>query len=418
MDRSQSSKPFDISKSEVWEAWLQVKANRGAAGVDGVELDEFEDRLQDNLYRVWNRMASGSYFPPPVRAVDIPKPDGGVRTLGVPTVGTRVAQTVAAKRLEAACEPRFDDNSVRGSGPDGTRIRPWSGACGDRCWQRPWVVDLDIQRFFDLRGLGVAGSRGRVAGCWRHGWVCMSADGWGWSMPSQLTGTRAAREPGTPQGGPVSPVLANLFLHYAFDAWVRREWPGVAWERYADDVIVHCSSQAQAERVLAAIGARMGGVGLELDPDKTRIVYCGTERAAWWNGFRKFTFLGFEFRRRRAHAKRGGQVTVFTPAVSPQARKRMSRRVRSWHLHRRTDLSFADLAGWVNPVVRGWMGYYGAFRRSELTPLFQQINRVLVKWVRLKWRRFRNWQKLIARWEQVVTDYPDYFAHWRWANSL
>lgn len=414
MDRSQSSKPFDISKSEVWEAWVQVKANRGAAGVDGVELDEFEDRLQDNLYRVWNRMASGSYFPPPVRAVDILKPGGGVRTLGVPTVADRVAQTVAAKRLEAACEPRFDDDSF-GFRP-GRNAHQAVERCRDRCWRRPWVVDLDIRRFFDcvdwellvraVESLEVAA----WVGLYVRRWLAVDA--------VAVDGTRVARERGTPQGGPISPVLANLFLHYAFDAWMRREWPGVAWERYADDVIVHCSSQAQAERVLAAIGARMGGVGLELHPDKTRIVYCGTERAAWWDGFRKFTFLGFEFRRRRAHAKRGGQVTVFTPAVSPQARKRMSRRVRSWHLHRRTDLSFADLAGWVNPVVRGWMGYYGAFRRSELTPLFQQINRVLVKWVRLKWRRFRNWQKLIARWEQVVTDYPEYFAHWRWADSL
>lgn len=413
MSKSQSSKPFDIAKSEVWQAWLAVKANRGAAGVDGVELDVFEADVQNNLYKVWNRMSSGSYMPPPVRSVEIPKSNGGVRTLGVPTIADRVAQTVAAKRLETVVEPLFADDSY-GFRP-GRSAHDAVAVCRDRCWQRRWVIDLDIRRFFDCVDWQLL--MRAVESLDVPAWVGLYVRRWLAVDAVDADGDHKVRERGTPQGGPISPVLANLFLHYAFDAWMGREWPQVRWERYADDAIVHCSSYHQAERVLSAITARMGEVGLELHPDKTKIVYCGKDRAEWWNGPRKFTFLGFEFRRRGARTKDGTPITAFSPAVSKQALKRMNQTMRSWRLHRRTDTSFADIARMVNPIVRGWMTYYGKFRRSQLYPMLRRLNRILGKWARNKWRRYRTWKRFNARWEHVVTAYPTYFAHWQWVTS-
>jgi RNA-directed DNA polymerase len=407
-------KPFDISKIEVWAAWEQVRANRGAAGMDGVELAEFENRLRDNLYRVWNRMASGSYFPEPVRSVDIPKPGGGVRTLGVPTIADRVAQTVAAKRLEIVCEPLFCDDSY-GFRP-GRSAHDAVARCRDRCWQRRWVVDVDIASFFDevdwdlliraVEALDVPS------------WVVLYVRRWLAADAVGPDGTVRARLRGTPQGGPVSPVLANLFLHWAVDAWLKREHPTVSWERYADDIVLHCVSKGQAEQVLDALARRMDEVGLRLHPEKTRIVYCGTDCAPAWDGARKFTFLGFDFRRRSAMRKDGKRTMTFAPAVSNTARKRMSQIMRSWRIARRTDLNFADLANWVNPVVRGWMNYYGAFRRSELYPLLMQLNAMLAKWVRRKYRRFQRWDRLVRRWQQVVAERPNYFVHWRWITGI
>jgi RNA-directed DNA polymerase len=407
-------KPFAVSKAEVFEAWLQVAANRGAAGIDGVELDEFEDRLQDNLYRVWNRMASGSYFPAAVRSVEIPKPDSGVRVLGVPTVADRVAQTVAARRLEAAAEPRFHADSFG--------FRPCRSAhdavrqCRDRCWQRHWVVDLDIARFFDSVDWELLMKA--VESLEVPSWVVLYVRRWLAVDAIAFDGGRSVRDRGTPQGGPVSPVLANLFLHYAFDTWIDREFPTVRFERYADDVIVHCASLRQAEEVLAAIADRMAEVGLALHPEKTKIVYCGMDRAEGWKGPRSFTFLGFEFRRRGNRTRDGKMRTTFSPAVSKAAKRRMNRVMRSWNLHRHVTSTFAEIADWVNPVVRGWMRYYGAFRRSELYPILRQLNRRILKWVRRKYKRFRPWKRLLRRWAQVTAEWPDYFAHWQWVTSF
>lgn len=407
-------KPFDVSKAEVWTAWLAVAANRGAGGADGIGIDDFEEDLQDNLYKVWNRMASGSYFPPPVRAVEIPKPGGlGTRTLGVPTVGDRVAQRVAAARIEAAVEPMFHADSF-GFRP-GRSAHDAVEQCRGRCWSRKWVIDLDIAKFFDevdwTRLLKAVESLDLPA------WVALYVRRWLAAPVVGSDGAERVRDRGVAQGGPVSPVLANLFLHYAFDAWMGREFPTVQWERYADDAVVHCVSLRQAEEVLAAIEARMGEVGLRLHPEKTRIVYCGTERPGGWSGPRKFTFLGFDFRRRSAKRPDGSGITTFGPAVGKAARKRMSQVMRSWRLASRTDLSFADLAEWVNPRVAGWMNYYGRFRRSELYPLLGQLNAMLAKWVRRKYRRFRRWDRLNRRWRQVVAQRPDYFVHWRWIDG-
>jgi RNA-directed DNA polymerase len=412
MDTLKSSgKPFEISKWEVWEAYRQVKANRGAAGVDEVTLGEFEADLKNNLYRIWNRMSSGSYFPPPVKAVEIPKPHGeGSRVLGVPTVADRIAQTVVARRLEEKVEPIFH--------PDSYGYRPNRSAldavarCRQRCWKSDWVVDLDIQKFFDSVPWQLV-VKAVVVHC-RDPWVLLYVKRW-LAAPLQLPdGSLQERDRGTPQGSALSPVLANLFLHYAFDAWMGREYPGVRFERYADDAIVHCATKKQAERLLEAIGNRLAEVGLQLNPAKTRIVYCKDGRRRLDHEHTSFTFLGFTFRARGARSRNGVNFTGFLPAVSKDALNKMSREVRRWRLHLLTGRTLADLARQINPIVRGWMQYYGACYRTVLDPLLRRINAYLVRWLRRKYQRLRPFKKALACWQRITRQQPCLFAHWAW----
>jgi RNA-directed DNA polymerase len=350
-------KPFVIPKQLVWEAWRQVRAKKGAPGVDGQALEEFEADLRDNLYVIWNRMSSGSYFPPPVRAVVIPKPHGGgVRTLGVPTIADRIAQTVAAMYMEPLVEPRFH--------PDSYGYRPLKsgleavGTCRQRCWKYDWVIDLDVQKFFDEVPWDlVVKAVEAVTDC---RWVLLYVKRWLAAPSQQPDGTLIERVKGTPQGSAISPILTNLFMHYAFDAWMARNHPDCPFERYADDAVVHCASRYQAEAVLGGIATRMGEVGLLLHPQKTRIVYCKDSNRRAEHEHTSFTFLGFAFRPRKAvNGANGMRFTSFVPAISPEALKAKGARLRSLWIHRRTHLSLNDLARWLNPIVAGWMNYYG-----------------------------------------------------------
>lgn len=408
-----SGKPFEISKWEVWEAYQQVKRNQGAAGVDGVSIAEFETNLKNNLYRVWNRMSSGTWFPPAVRAVEIPKPHGGgTRVLGIPCVADRVAQTVVARRLEAAVEPVFHGDSF-GYRPGRSALEAVE-RCRQRCWRRDWVVDLDVAKFFDSVPWGLI-----VKAVEAHTdapWVVLYVKRW-LAAPVQMPdGTVAERDRGSPQGSPISPVLANLFMHYAFDAWLEREFPTVQFERYADDAVLHCVTERQAHRVLAALQERMAEVGLRLHPDKTRIVYCkdGTRRGSYEHT--SFTFLGFTFRARDARARDGRRFLSFLPAISKDALIKISGVVRSWRLHRRVHLTFAELATMINPIVAGWMQYYGRFRRSALYPLLARINAYLVRWIRKKYRRLQALRTAQRKLTEITHRYPRLYAHWRWVS--
>jgi group II intron reverse transcriptase/maturase len=406
-------KPFEISKRAVWEAYQRVKANKGAPGVDAVSLEEFEKDLKGNLYKIWNRMSSGSYFPPPVRAVEIEKPHGGgIRLLGVPTVADRVAQTVVARVLEERVEQIFHPDSY-GYRPSRSALHAVE-ACRRRCWKTDWVIDLDIQKFFDSVPWPLIVKA--VEANTDLPWVVLYVRRW-LAAPLQLSdGTLRQRDRGTPQGSAVSPVLANLFLHYAFDAWTAREFPAIAFERYVDDAVVHCVSERQARQVLAAITERMAQVGLALHPDKTRIVYCrdGKRRGSYEHT--SFTFLGFTFRARGARTRNGKMFTAFLPAISKDALKKVTAVVRSWRLHRRTNLSEADLARTINPIVRGWMNYYGAFYKSAMYPLLARINAYLMRWLRGKFKRFQGRKAARAAWEQAVANRPRFFAHWAWVT--
>ncbi len=411
MSRSSSSnKSFAIPKSLVWEAYQRVAANKGAAGVDGQSIEEFETDLRDNLYKIWNRMSSGSYFPPPVMAVEIPKSHGeGTRVLGVPTVADRIAQTVVALQLEARVESIFHDDSY-GYRPQRSALDAVE-VCRTRCQRKDWVIDLDVAKFFDSvdHDLIVKAVEANTD----QAWVVLYVKRWLQAPLALPDGTVRERDRGTPQGSAVSPVLANLFLHYAFDAWMEREFPSVEFERYADDAVVHCVTEKQARYVLARLADRMDEVGLRLHPDKTKIVYCKDDNRRGSSEHTSFVFLGFKFCRRTVRTRRGVLFTGFAPAISPEALKAISGQVRRWRLHRRTRHELDDLAAWINPIVRGWINYYGRFYRSMLHPLLKRINAYLVRWARNKYRRLASFKKVKVWWFAVVDRQSDLFAHWR-----
>jgi len=408
-----TNKPFVISKELVMEAYGRVKANQGAAGVDGVSLEEFEKDLRNNLYKIWNRMSSGTYFPPPVKAVEIPKP-GGTRMLGVPTVGDRVAQTVVALTLEARTESIFHDDSY-GYRPGRSALHAVE-QCRQRCWKKDWVLDLDVQKFFDSvdHTLMVKAVEANTD----QRWVVLYVKRW-LVAPLQLPdGTLQARDRGTPQGSAVSPVLANLFMHYAFDLFLSREFPAVQFERYADDAVVHCVTERQAREVWAALAERLNSVGLRLHPDKTKIVYCKDAKRRGSFERVSFTFLGYTFRPRKSRQKDGSFYVGFLPAVSPEALKAMGRQVREWRIHLRTGLDLTELAARINPIVLGWMNYYGRFYRSALHRFLQRINTYLMRWAQKKYRRLRSFKRFRAWWTALVVREPGLFRHWAWTSAF
>jgi RNA-directed DNA polymerase len=408
-----ADKPFVIPKQLVWEAYEKVKANKGAAGVDGCSVEDFEEDLRGNLYKIWNRMSSGTYFPPPVKAVEIPKP-GGTRILGVPTVADRIAQTVVALALEPRTESIFHDDSY------GYRQRRSAlqavERCRQRCWKKDWVLDLDVQKFFDSvdHSLMVKAVEANTS----QRWVVLYVRRW-LVAPLQLPdGTLQERDRGTPQGSAVSPVLANLFMHYAFDVYLAREFPLVDFERYADDAVVHCVTERQARQVWAALAARMEEVGLRLHPDKTKLVYCKDSRRRGSFESTSFKFLGYTFAPRKARYPDGKAFTSFLPAVSPEALKAMSQQVREWRIHRRTRLELDELADWINPIVSGWMTYYGRFYRSQLYPFLRRINTYLMRWARKKYKRLRSYKRFRAWWTGLVQRAPGLFKHWAWDREF
>ena len=404
-------KSQDIPKQLVWDAWLKVKKKGGAAGADGVTIEQFEEDLSGNLYGLWNRMSSGSYFPGPVRAVEIPK-KGGTRVLGIPNVVDRVAQTAAAMALGPSVEPMFHEDSYAYR-PGRARVDAVA-VCRERCFRKDWVVDLDIRAFFDsipwelmLRAVA------------RHSdqkWVVMYVERWLQAPMQRPDGTLVQRVKGTPQGSPISPVLANLFLHYGLDAWMVREFPAIQFERFADDAVIHCVSERQARVVRAAVARRLAEVGLELHPDKTRIVYCKDSNRQGSYEQVSFTFCGYTFRPRKAYNhSRHVAFTGFMPAVSPGKLTVMSRRVASWRIHRRVNLTLDDLAAGINQVLRGWLAYFTAFYPSAVSPLCDRIDNHLMRWARWKYKRLERSGKRARAWlTGVQLRTPGLFVHWRY----
>jgi RNA-directed DNA polymerase len=405
------TKPFAIPKALVWNAFQRVKANGGSAGVDDESIEAFEECLGDNLYKLWNRMGSGCYFPPPVKAVPIPKKSGGTRTLGVPTVADRVAQTVVKMVLEPVLEPVFDRDSF-GYRP-GRSALDAVALVRRRSWDYDWVVEFDIKGLFDnidhellLRALRKH--------C-RIPWVLLYVERWLNAPMETPEGTLVARERGTPQGGVVSPLLANLFLHYALDAWLRREMRSVRFCRYADDAVLHCKSEVQARFVLRKLGERLRACGLELHPEKTRIVYCHDVNRQGAYPTDPLTFLGYTFRPRKAVDKYGRMYVNFSPGVSREALRAMRQTVRGWHLQLMNDKELSDLSNMFGPVIRGWANYYGRFHSKALKPLWRHVNDYLVRWMRRKHKHLARGVTRAARaLARLADSAPRSFVHWEW----
>lgn len=403
-------KPFNISKEIVREAFYRVKANQGAAGIDGKTIEDFEKDLERNLYKIWNRMSSGTYFPPAVRTVEIPKKDGGVRKLGVPTVADRVAQMVAKLYLEPKVEPHFHEDSY-GYRPGRSAIQA-VGKAQERCWKYAWVVDLDIRAFFDTLDHSLI-----LKAVKKHTderWILLYVERW-LKAPVQTTdGILVARDQGSPQGSVISPLISNIFMHHAFDAWMRKTYPGVPFERYADDAVVHCTTEKQAKYIQSEVAKRLALCKLELHPEKTKIVHCQHAKRRQTYDHIQFDFLGFSFRPRKAINRHGHRFLNFLPAISTKALKHIHSEIRGWRLHTRTPAKLEDLAQIVNPSVQGWYNYYGQFYKSELKAHLRDINTYLVRWVMRKFKRFKGHQTRAKEWLRGVAQrVPTLFVHWK-----
>lgn len=406
-----STKQFEIPKRLIWEAWKQVRSNKGGSGVDRESLEVFESKLKSNLYKIWNRMSSGSYFPSPVKAVAIPKKSGGERILGVPTVSDRVAQTAVKNLLESDLDKIFL--------PDSYGYRPNKSAhqaiavTRQRCWKYSWVLEFDIKGLFDeiphdllLKALKLHTD---------SKWVILYIERWLRAPMLDCRGSTIERKKGTPQGGCISPLLSNLFLHYAFDKWMRINHPGVLWCRFADDGLIHCKSENQAKMLLHKLTTRFAECGLEIHPLKTRIIYCSDSRKRLNKAPISFKFLGYEFKERLTYSPKNKTLFMkFQPAISNDTLKSMRNIIkRQWRLGFRVDKSLEDLASEVNPVVRGWLNYYGLFNLKRLQFLALFIDKQLMKWARNKYKSLQRNYNASRDWlKSVFSKNPKLFAHW------
>ena len=405
-------KPFDISKALVWEAYKQVKANKGGAGVDQESLGEFDKNMSKNLYKIWNRLSSGSYFPPAVRGIEIPKKQGGIRLLGVPTVSDRIAQMTIKLMFEPLVEPYFLEDSY-GYRPNKSALDA-VGVTRKRCWSYDWLIEFDIKGLFDNidHELLLKAVRHHT----EDKKILLYIERWLKAEMRLPDGSVISRSCGTPQGGVISPILSNIFLHYVFDAWITRNYPESKWCRYADDGICHCKTKEQAELLLAKLAQRFKDCKLEIHPDKTKIVYCkdGVRRDDY-TGVTSFVFLGYEFRARAANNRATNEVfTGFTPAISPKAEKDIIAKIRELNVRNRSDLSLQEIAKWLNPIITGWISYYGKYTKSALGVVFQRINGTLVRWSMKKYKKLnRKTTKATKLMEKLAKEYKYLFAHWR-----
>ena len=403
-------KSYKIPKQLVMQAYLKVKANKGAAGIDEETIDEFERELKNNLYKIWNRMSSGSYFPPAVKGIDIPKKSGGKRTLGIPTIADRIAQTVVKIYLEPELERIFDKDSY-GYRP-GKSAHQALERVKQRCWKYDWVLEFDIKGLFDNldHNLLIKALKKHT----KQEWIILYVERWLKTCMIKEE-VEIIRKTGTPHGGVISPLLANLFMHYAFDRWMRKECAGVEFCRYADDGLIHLKSKSQALYIREKLEARLRKCGLELNDSKTKIIYCKDKLRKEDYPEISFDFLGYTFRPRLSYSEKKREYFVnFSPAVSKIAIKAMSQEMKRWKLNLRSSQSLEDFAIMYNPVLRGWQGYYGYFYKSGMNKVFCQLNAILVKWVMKKYKKLRNSKTQASKWLGKIARQNSYlFIHWQ-----
>jgi RNA-directed DNA polymerase len=410
---NEKQKTQPIERWEVWEAFKEVRANGESPGVDGVTIETVASKPRKYLYPAWNRLASGSYFPQAVRQAEIPKDDGSKRLLGIPTVTDRVAQTVIKWKLEKYTNKHFSVNSF-GYIEDKSQHDAIE-QCRINCLKHRWVIDLDIKGFFDnidhellMRG---------VAWFTKEKYILMYVERWLKAPVLLLNGkTKESDGKGTPQGGVISPLLANIFLHFAFDMWFGKQYPEGKFERYADDIIVHCDTFIEAQERLNAIEQRLKECKLELNRSKTKIVHCQNShkrQAPNKEVKRSFDFLGYTFKPRYVMFK--GKIRIgFTPGMSRKSQKRINDLCFKMKIHRLTHLGIYQIAGMLRSKTRGWINYYGKFRKSEMSGMFRVLNFRIARWVRYKYRRFRKkpWYCAYKWLVNVSLTYPGLFVHW------
>jgi RNA-directed DNA polymerase len=401
-----------VSYEQVQEAYKKVKSSGGKGGVDGIELTDYEASKVSNLYKLWNRMASGSYHPQAVRSVEIPKSDGSKRLLGIPTIEDRVAQQVVKDVLEGRMEQIFHKDSYG--------YRPHKSGheaiaqCRERCFKQPYVIDLDIKGFFDNinHDLMMQVMHYYVS----EKWILLYVERWLKAPLKTVKGKEEARTQGTPQGGVISPLLANMFLHVVFDGWMSQHLPQIKWERYADDIILHCGSETEAREVLKAVQTRLESVGLSAHPAKTKIVYCKTGRRKEDYPTISFDFLGYCFKPRRCIDKHGKLFLSFTPSISAKAAKHIRDEVRKYRIHRLSQIDLPKIAELFEAKLRGWIYYYGKFTPSGIGNLLQYwFNEKLGHWVKNKYKTCRrSIDKGMTKLKEIYKDFPNLFVHWRY----
>jgi RNA-directed DNA polymerase len=403
------TKSLPISKRMVWGSYLKVVAKNGGAGIDRESIEMFNEKMVDNLYKLWNRMTSGSYFPPPVRTVLIPKKQGGKRPLGIPTVSDRIAQGVVKDYLEPSMEAIFHHSSF-GYRP-GRSAHDALAQCQQNCLRYDWVIDVDIKGFFDNISHSIMMQL--LQQHTQENWVLMYVERWLKAGVEQEDGSIAARTKGTPQGGVASPLLANLYLHHAFDKWMENICPQNPFERYADDIVIHCHSKEEAEHLLTRLTARMQEYELTLHPEKTKIVYCKNYQRNRNHDNESFTFLSYSFQPRTVKSKfsKSQRVLVFNAAISQQAKTSIRMRLRQTLPTRWSEKSLLWFAEKLNPKIRGWINYYTKFNRGETYQLFYYLNGLIRSWIKNTYKIIGK-DRLYKKYQALQAANPEMFYHW------
>jgi RNA-directed DNA polymerase len=404
------TKSLPVSKRMVYESYLKVVSKNGGAGIDKQSIEMFNADMSANLYKLWNRMTSGSYFPPPVRTVFIPKKQGGTRPLGIPTVSDRIAQGVVKDYLEPSLEQIFHSSSF-GYRP-GRSAHDAIKQCQDNCIKYAWVIDVDIKGFFDNINHDLMLEL--LQKHTQEKWVLMYAERWLKAGVEQADGSIAARTKGTPQGGVISPLFANIYLHHVLDKWMDEVHLQNPFERYADDIVIHCRSKEEAEQLLEKLKSRMQQYELELHPDKTKIVYCKNYQRKEKHDNNSFTFLSYSFQPRTVKDKfgRNSRLVVFNAAISQKAKVSIRQKLREVVRTRWSNQTLEWFADKLNPKIRGWINYYARFNRNKALGVFYYLNELLRRWIKNKYK-LRIKAGMYDKYKLIQSESPDLFYHWQ-----